>query len=143
MALVSAIKQEMRFSKSECFQGFSAPHVHFFLIPTRSLSPRSRPTHWPWIQILDTPAWPQPPENCKWSPAYRPPHSSRSLSATVQRNVTSSAVFPPPRCKASVLRIGIGPAVEIRRQSNREDFLSPLTPPRVVRHTAVQSTFRA
>ena len=31
-----AIKQEMRFSKSECFQGFAAPHVHFFLIPTRS-----------------------------------------------------------------------------------------------------------
>ena len=27
-----AIKQEMRSSKSECFQGFSAPHVHFFLI---------------------------------------------------------------------------------------------------------------
>ena len=30
-----AIKQEMRFSKSECFQGFSAHHIHFFLIPTR------------------------------------------------------------------------------------------------------------
>ena len=30
-----AIKREMRFSKSECFQGFAAPHVHFFLIPTR------------------------------------------------------------------------------------------------------------
>ena len=29
-----AIKREMRFSKSERFQGFSAPHVHFFLIPT-------------------------------------------------------------------------------------------------------------
>jgi hypothetical protein len=24
-----AIKQEMRFSKSECFQGFSAHHIHF------------------------------------------------------------------------------------------------------------------
>ena len=31
-----AIKQEMRFSKSECFQGFAAHHIHFFLIPTRS-----------------------------------------------------------------------------------------------------------
>ena len=31
-----AIKREMRFSKSECFQGFSAHHIHFFLIPTRS-----------------------------------------------------------------------------------------------------------
>jgi len=31
-----AIKQEMRFSKSECFQGFSAHHIHFFLIPTQS-----------------------------------------------------------------------------------------------------------
>ena len=27
----------MRFSKSECFQGFAAPHVHFFLIPTQLL----------------------------------------------------------------------------------------------------------
>ena len=30
-----AIKQEMRFPKSECLQGFSAHHIHFFLIPTR------------------------------------------------------------------------------------------------------------
>jgi len=30
-----AIKREMRFSKSECFQGFSAHHIHFFLIPTQ------------------------------------------------------------------------------------------------------------
>lgn len=33
-----AIKREMRFSKSECFQGFSAHHIHFFLIPTRQKS---------------------------------------------------------------------------------------------------------
>jgi hypothetical protein len=32
-----AIKQEMRFSKSECFQGFAAHHIHFFLIPTQVL----------------------------------------------------------------------------------------------------------
>jgi hypothetical protein len=32
-----AIKQEMRFSKSEYFQGFSASHIHFFLIPTRQI----------------------------------------------------------------------------------------------------------
>jgi len=32
-----AIKREMRFSKSEYFQGFAAPHVHFFLIPTQVL----------------------------------------------------------------------------------------------------------
>lgn len=32
-----AIKQEMRFSKIECFQGFEAPYVHFFLIPTQVL----------------------------------------------------------------------------------------------------------
>jgi len=30
-----AIKEEMRFLKSECFQGFAAHHIHFFLIPTR------------------------------------------------------------------------------------------------------------
>ncbi len=28
-----AIKREMRISKSECFQGFAAPHVHFFSFP--------------------------------------------------------------------------------------------------------------
>jgi len=28
-----AIKREMRFSKSECFQGFSAHHIHFFSFP--------------------------------------------------------------------------------------------------------------
>ena len=33
-----AIKQEMRFSKSVYSQGFSAHHVHFFLIPTRQMN---------------------------------------------------------------------------------------------------------
>ena len=28
-----AIKRKMRISKSECFQGFAAPHVHFFSFP--------------------------------------------------------------------------------------------------------------
>ena len=30
-----AIKLEIEFSKSKCFQGFAAPNIHFFLIPIR------------------------------------------------------------------------------------------------------------
>ena len=30
-----AVKREMRLSEGACFQCFAAPHVHFFLIPTR------------------------------------------------------------------------------------------------------------
>ena len=32
----SAIKWEIWKSKSQCFQGFAGPHIHFLLIPTRS-----------------------------------------------------------------------------------------------------------
>jgi len=32
----SAIKWEFEQSKSQYFQGFAGPHIHFFLIPTRS-----------------------------------------------------------------------------------------------------------
>lgn len=48
-----AIKREMRFSKSACFQGFSAPHVHFFLIPTRSWQAYSKQVClWDLAQII-------------------------------------------------------------------------------------------
>ena len=32
----SAIKWGFEKSKSQCFQGFAGPHIHFLLIPTRS-----------------------------------------------------------------------------------------------------------
>lgn len=48
-----AIKQEMRFSKSECFQGFAASHIHFFLIPTRSRQAYSKQVClWDLAQII-------------------------------------------------------------------------------------------